>query len=423
MPYTRQEKENSQPAAMNTLTKRTFIGRLLTSLGAPVVFLDRLPNGVIPTALAQESGLLDDVPDYKKQLTILSDRPLNAETPAHLLDDSITPNHLHFVRNNGHIPERAKKQDLTGWGLTIDGEVERPRTFTMAALKREFPHQTAQITLECAGNGRAGYYPSASGNQWTLGAVGCARYSGIRLRDLLNTLGVRQSAVYIGYYGEDPHLSRDPNKHPISRGVPIEKALDPHTLLAWEMNGQPLPKEHGFPLRLICPGWPGSTSGKWLKRIWVRDQVHDGTKMTGSSYRTPTHPVEPGESVPESDMAIIESMPVKSLITSPKTGITTPQGKDIEIRGHAWSGSGDVERVDVSYDFGATWQTTNLSSAPNRYAWQRWTCQINLPKKGYYEVWARATDSQGKAQPMIVPGWNPKGYLNNAMHRIAIKVS
>jgi DMSO/TMAO reductase YedYZ molybdopterin-dependent catalytic subunit len=291
----------------------------------------------------------------------------------------------------------------------------------MEALKREFEHREAFITIECAGNGRAGYYPNASGNQWTLGAVGCAQYRGIRLGDVLRSLGVKSSAVYIGYYGEDPHLSRDPAKSPISRGVPIEKALDSNTLLAWEMNGEPLPAEHGFPLRLICPGWPGSTCGKWLNRIWVRDQVHDGTKMTGSSYRTPRHPVAPGDTVPESDMEIITVMPVKSLITFPKTGLKTPQNQSIKIRGHAWSGSGDIDRVDVTFDFGSTWQPTSLTPAKNRYAWQRWSTTLQLPKKGYYEVWARATDKEGKTQPMIVPGWNPKGYLNNAMHRIAVR--
>jgi DMSO/TMAO reductase YedYZ molybdopterin-dependent catalytic subunit len=413
--------QSQAPSPIRRVNQRHFLKSIIAGLGAPIVFLDRLPRGIIPTALAQESEATMAIPEYKRQLTILSDRPLNAETPAHLLDDLVTPNHLHFVRNNGHIPDRAQTKDLAGWKLKIDGEVNKSRIFTIESLKREFEHREAFITIECAGNGRAGYYPNASGNQWTLGAVGCAQYRGIRLGDVLRSLGVKSSAVYIGYYGEDPHLSRDPAKSPISRGVPIEKALDPHTLLAWEMNGEPLPAEHGFPLRLICPGWPGSTCGKWLNRIWVRDQVHDGTKMTGSAYRTPRHPVAPGVAVAESDMEIITIMPVKSLITSPKTGLNTPQEQPFEMRGHAWSGSGDIARVDVTFDFGSTWQPTTLLPAKNRYAWQRWSTTLQFPKKGYYEVWARATDKEGNSQPMIVPGWNPKGYLNNAMHRIAVK--
>ncbi len=421
MPNQDRSVANPQTDAVFPGDRRRFLKALTATLGAPIVFQDLLPPGIIPSILAQEAGLPSDVPEYKRALTVLSDRPLNAETPAHLLDDAVTPNHLHFVRNNGHIPERARKQDLTGWELTIDGHINRARTFTMTELQGEFEHREAQLTIECAGNGRAGYFPNASGNQWTLGAVGCARYKGIRLADVLKSLGLKQSAIFIGYYGEDPHLSRDPKRSPISRGVPIEKAMDPHTLLVWEMNGVPLPAEHGFPMRLICPGWPGSTSGKWLKRIWIRDQVHDGTKMTGSSYRIPRSPVAPGTSVPDEDMEIITTMPVKSLITRPENGVTVSQDADLEVRGHSWSGTGRVSRVDISYDFGSTWHATTLAPGTNRYAWQRWSTRLRLPKKGYYEIWARATDDAGRSQPMIVPGWNPKGYLNNAMHRISAR--
>jgi len=203
--------------------------------------------------------------------------------------------------------------------------------------------------------------------------------------------------------------------------VPIAKALDEHTLLAWEMNGEPLPALHGFPLRLVCPGWAASTSGKWLTRIWVRDREHDGEKMTGMSYRMPKHPVVPGAKVEPADMAIIEELPVKSLITFPATGAEVPQSKPVAVRGHAWSGWGDVKAVQVSRDFGATWTVARLRKPRNRYAWQRWEAGLKLPLKGHYEVWARATDEKGNQQPMVVPGWNPEGYFNNSVHRIALK--
>ena len=400
--------------------RRWFLRTLALALGAPIALPHRLQEGVFPQALAREALRHADVLESKRLLTLLSDRPLNAETPVHLLDDDITPNHLHFVRNNGHIPERALSGRLGDWSLAIDGEVEHPRQWTLAEIRDRFPHREALITLECAGNGRAGYHPGVSGNQWTLGAVGCARYRGVRLRDLLDACKVRSSATYIGWYGEDPHLSRNPQRRAISRGVPIAKALDPHTLLAWEMNGRPLPPAHGWPLRLLAPGWPGSASGKWLRRIWVRDRTHDGEKMTGSSYRMPRHPVEPGEAVPAEEMEIIGMMPVKSVITRPRSGTRTD--RSVTLRGKAWSGTGWVDRVELSFDFGATWRPTRLRPAPNRYAWQVWQAELQLPTRGYYEIWARATDDQGRSQPMIVPGWNPKGYLNNAMHRIALRV-
>jgi len=359
----------------------------------------------------------------KPELTVLNHRPWNAETPATLLDDAVTPIARHFVRNNGLPSARAESGSLEGWTLTLDGEVEQPLELTLDELKANYPHVTQQVVLECGGNGRAGFWPKAKGNAWTLGAVGCASYTGVRLADVLATAGVTERAVYVAYYGEDRHLSGDPNKVVISRGVPIAKALDPSTLLVWAMNGEPLPAMHGFPLRMLAPGFPASASGKWLKRLWVRDQVHDGPKMTGMAYRVPEHPVAPGTPVPESDMRIIEEMPVKSLITAPGTGSTQQAGRPFEVRGHAWCGSGDVAAVHVSTDFGATWIPAELAPPANPFAWQRWSVTLRLPTAGHFNLWARATDTEGRAQPMIVPGWNPKGYLNNAMHRIDVQVT
>ncbi len=354
----------------------------------------------------------------KNGLRILNNRPINAETPPHLLDDLITPIDRHFVRNNGLVPEI----DATDWTLTVDGEVHNPLVLTLEQLKR-FKQYTYSLQIECGGNGRAGYNPPAKGNQWTYGAIGCATYRGVRMKDVLQSAGLKSSAVYTGYYGGDPHLSGDPNKIPISRGTPISKAMDEHTLIVWEMNGQPLPELHGFPLRVVSPGWPGSTSIKWLKRIFVRDREHDGPKMTGYAYRVPRYPVSPGTHVAKEDMKIIESMPVKSLITFPKSRLNWKFKKPLLVRGHAWAGDRSVKVLHVSIDFGKNWQKVSLDPPVNPFAWQNWNTVIDFPKKGYYEVWARATDSAGEMQPMVVPGWNPKGYLNNAMHRIAVNVT
>ena len=145
--------------------------------------------------------------------------------------------------------------------------------------------------------------------------------------------------------------------------------------------------------------------------------------MTGQAYRVPCDPVEPGTKVKDEDMCIIESMPVKSLITYPKSGAMIKNGQSLKLRGHAWAGDLSVKQMQVSIDFGQTWKTCSLKPAANRLAWQHWSAEVQFPSKGYYEVWARATDENGKSQPMLVPGWNPKGYLNNACHRIAVKVT
>jgi len=399
--------------------KGSGLAGLTLALSAPIPFFRNMPAGLIPTALADTPEAFE-IPG-KHGLAVLNDRPINAETPPHLLDDSITPNDRHFVRNNGHPPASAYDIDTAQWTLTIDGEVHRPLTLTLEQLQR-FKQYTYALQVECGGNGRAGFYPPAKGNQWTFGAVGCARYTGVRLADVLREAGVKDSAVYTGYYGSDLHLSGDPNKVVISRGTPIDKAMEDHTLLAWAMNGKPLPALHGFPLRVVTPGWPGSTSAKWLNRIWVRDRVHDGPKMGGTSYRVPKYNAPPGARVPEEDMKIIESMPVKSLITQPKTRVQIQKGKSLKVKGHAWAGDRSVSALHVSYDFGATWFKAELKAPVNPYAWQDWQVTLKLPQRGYYEIWARATDSAGVMQPMVVPGWNPKGYLNNAMHRIAVTV-
>lgn len=400
--------------------KKTGLAAFTIALGAHLPFFRNLPTGFIPVALTDTSE--DFVIAGKDGLRILNDRPLNAETPPHLLDDPITPIERHFVRNNGLVPPSAyDMESAQGAVLNIDGEVHRPLKLSLEQLKT-FKRYTYALTIECGGNGRAGYDPPAKGNQWTLGAVGCARYRGILLKDVLREAGLKDTAVYTGYYGFDLHLSGSPEKVVISRGTPLDKAMNEYTMIAWEMNGQPLPPLHGFPLRVISPGWPGSASIKWLRRIWVRNREHDGPKMTGQSYRVPKYPVPPGSKVSDSDMRIIESMPVKSLITFPKTRGRHNLGMELNLRGHAWAGDLTVRAVHISYDFGQTWIKADLERPINRYAWQHWKASIKFPSRGYYEVWARATDSDGRMQPMVVPGWNPKGYLNNAMHRIAVTV-
>ena len=157
-------------------------------------------------------------------------------------------------------------------------------------------------------------------------------------------------------------------------------------------------------------------------KLLIRDRVHDGEKMTGQSYRVPCKSVAPGTAVADEDMCIIESMPVKSLITFPRSGIETKVGSSIAVRGHAWAGDLAVRRVHTSIDFGATWQRAKLSRAVNRLAWQHWSAEIGFPGAGYYEVWVRAEDESRRKQPMVLPGWNPRGYLNNACHRIAVSV-
>ncbi|MEL7279913.1 MAG: sulfite oxidase [Pseudomonadota bacterium] len=409
--------QETQDAEVPDRARRRFLGTASAAAiggfaGMTVPFGKNFPEGLIPAAFAEENPLGD-----KDGLSLLNDRPVNAETPAHLLDDAITPTNRHFIRNNGLLPDNM---DADGWTLTVDGFVDTPLSLSIQDLKDQFEVVTSALHIECGGNGRSAFDPPARGNQWTTGAIACSNWTGVRLKDVLEAAGVQSNAVYTAHYGADIHLSGDPEKDTLSRGLPIERASGDDILIAFEMNGGPLHPMNGAPLRLVVPGWPGSCSQKWLTRIEIRDQVHDGAKMTGKSYRVPAYPVAPGTDVPDEDMVIMGPMPVKSLITFPENGVST--GMSTEVRGHAWVGDKTVSTLEVSIDFGATWQAADLDAPVNKGAWQNWRATVSFPQAGYYEIWARATDTDGVAQPHAI-AWNPRGYLNNTFHRVGLMAS
>lgn len=425
------------------ISRRGFLnGAGLTGMsaavGGTIVFGASMPAGLIPAALAQEAKKeaatatpappaapkgpqLLQFPGKDGGLVVLGDKPLVAETPEHLLDDETTPTSKFFIRNNGQIPEAANEPDK--WKLVVDGEVNQKLEMTLGELKAKFKPVTRRMVLECGGNGRSFFTPQARGNQWTNGGVGCAEWTGAKVADVIKAAGLKPSAVFSGHYGADPHLSGDSKKDALSRGVPIKKLMDENNLIVWAMNGKPLEQVHGFPVRLLIPGWPGSVSHKWLTRIWVRDKEHDGQGMGATSYRVAIKPIVPGSKADPANFKDLESMPVRSIITNPANGTKLAAGtKELKLRGGSWAGDYTVKAVDLSLDFGATWQKADLAQPKNRYDWQRWTATIKLPSDGYYEVWTRATDSRGVQQQHIAGGWNPQGYGANPMHRVAVLV-
>jgi DMSO/TMAO reductase YedYZ molybdopterin-dependent catalytic subunit len=417
--------------------RRGFLGgaglaAMGAALGGAIPFAANMPGGLMPAAFAQGAPAAPPAPPAPKgpqylkfpgksdKLVVLGERPLVAETPENLLDDDTTPTDKFFVRNNGMIPEESKTPDA--WKVTIDGEVNNKIEITLGELKQRFKPVTRRLVLECGGNGRSFFSPQARGNQWTNGGAGCAEWTGVRLIDVMKAAGVKSSAVFTGHYGADRSLA-DASKDAISRGVPIKKLMDENNLIVWAMNGQPLPHIHGAPVRLMIPGWPGSVSPKWFTRIWVRDKYHDGPGMGATSYRVAIKPMVPGDRPVDGNFRDLESMPVRSIITSPANG--TKIGKDtreLKLRGAAWAGDNTVKSVGVSVDFGASWINAKVEKPKNKYDWQRWTASVKLPSDGYYEIWSRATDSKGAMQPHIAGAWNPQGYGANPMHRIAVLV-
>ncbi len=412
-------------------SRRGFLGgaglaAMSAAVGGAIPFAANMPGGLIPAAMAQGAApakgpLYLKYPGKNDKLVVIGERPLVAETPEALLDDETTPLEKFFVRNNGQIPEEAKDSDK--WKITLDGEVNNKLEITLGELKAKYKAQTRRMVLECGGNGRSLFSPPASGNQWTNGGAGCAEWTGVRLADVLKTAGVKPTGIYTAHYSSDLHLSGDATKPTLSRGVRIAKAMDPDSMIVWAMNGKPLPNIHGGPVRLIYPGWPGSASQKWLTRINIRDKEHDGQGMTGTSYRLTINPMVPGAKADPKNFKILESMPVRSIITSPANGAKLAPGtREVKLRGASWAGDFTVRRVDVSTDYGVTWQPTKLEKGKNRYDWQRWSTSVKLPRDGYYEVWARAMDSRGQMQPHVAPNWNPAGYGGNPMHRVAVLI-
>jgi DMSO/TMAO reductase YedYZ molybdopterin-dependent catalytic subunit len=306
--------------------------------------------------------------------------------------------------------------DVAAWMLTIDGWVRTRRVWTLHSLKQEFETVTETAVMECAGNGRAFFPDPAGPTPWRHGAVGCVRWTGVRLGDVLQRCGVLARALHTGHYSPDRTL--DDSGPALSRGLAIKKALAPETLLAFEINGEPISVLHGGPLRLVAPGYPGASFQKWLTRIEVRDREHDGERMLDGHYRMPRKPLRYGEPFDARFFEVITDIPVKSLITSPREGFKSLAAAPLAIRGQAWSGHVPVAKVDLSIDGGMSWRRAELKPAPGPFAWRRFTFMLDHPPRGEIEIMARATDAQGHAQPLECVSWNPRGYLNNMVHRV-----
>ena len=296
---------------------------------------------------------------------VRSARPQDIETPVSLLDSWITPNDRFFVRSHLYTPD----VDVKTWRLTVDGEVEAPLSLTLEEL-RQFPRETRVVTIECAGNGRSFYNPPVAGVQWQKGAVGTARWTGVRLGDLLARVRAKANARFVLFDGADAPLATIPD---FVGQVPIAKALDPDTILAYEMNGAPLPIANGFPLRAIVPGWEGAYSVKWLTHVQLLDREGDSFWIK-TAYRYPTRRIAPGAAVAPEEMAPVAGLFVKSLLTMPLDGANVATGA-VMVKGFAWAGEANVTSVDVSVDGGSTWAAARLGADRAPYAWRQFEDQ------------------------------------------------
>jgi sulfite oxidase len=346
----------------------------------------------------------------KEGMIVRSLRFLDLEMPPEFFNSWITPVPHFFVRNHMHPPATL---DEDTWQLTVGGEVENSFKLSFSDLAKLEMHSVID-TLECAGNGRAFQQPHVPGVQWQKGAIGTARFSGPRLRDLLQRCRLKPAGKHVMFRGLDEVPGKVP---PFIRSIPIEKAMDADTLVATHMNGARLDKHHGFPARVLVPGWIGAASCKWLTEIRVLDKEFDGNFMK-PGYRMPNHPIAPGGDANPDDTHAITALNVKSVISSPAVGAHVSRPA-IHVRGTAWAGEAEIIRVDVSTDGAATWHAAQLLGERAKYAWRLWSYAWNPRHSGDYALMSRATDNQGRTQPQSA-AWNPSGYLYNAIDKVEI---
>lgn len=345
-----------------------------------------------------------------EDLTVMSREPLVAGSSLGSMEDLITPAINFFVRNHFPIPH-LKSAD---WNLSVTGEVEMPGSLDLDALK-QMPRKELLVLMECAGNSRASIQPPIEGLLWDNGGVSTARWTGVTLASVLEPAGLLDGAVEVVLEGADRGRERGvPGEMGYAMSLPIEKALHPDTILAYDMNGESLPQEHGFPLRAVVPGWFGMTSVKWLTAIKVLSQPYRGFHQT-------EYYVYVGEGHDNgAPKERVTSLQVKSFVTWPSRGEYLETGRH-EIRGIAWSGQGPVAKVEVSTDDGRSWQIASLEESESPYAWRHWTSAWDAGRPGFYLVRARATDQMGNVQP-VKAQWNFRGFANNSIHAVPVHV-
>jgi sulfite oxidase len=371
------------------LTRRGFV---IATGAAGAVALVGQPAAAQPAAVPGKAGLI-----------VRSLRPINLETPLERLTSYLTGADVLFVRDNYDAPGANPR----GWSLHVDGEVDQPLSLTPDDLRR-FPLVTLAAVLECSGNGRAFQRPRAPGIQWERGAVGNVSWTGVRVADVLELARVRPSARHVVLDGADaPPSDQAPD---FVRSVPLDKAREPHTIIALEMNGAPVPHLHGGPARVIVPGWSAAASVKWVRRATLTAQEFDGPFMR-RAFRVPAGD---GQSVG------LTALDVKSMIVTPRDGDRLPVGLT-DISGWAWAGEAELAGVDVSTDGGGTWSPAVWDGAWERYSWRRWRYPW-VATPGSATLMARATNIDGQTQPLTHVA-NPLGYRWNVVHAVTVVVT
>jgi sulfite oxidase len=391
------------------MRRRADLGRRPEGLDRRRFFLLAGTAALLPAA-SRAFAASPAIPVSKRRMIQVNAYATDAETPLDALTTYLTPNDLFFVRHHWN----PTYLDARRWTLTVDGEVERVLQVTLGDLKK-LPRASATCVLQCAGNGRGLFKPVVPGVQWRYGAVGNARWTGVRVKDLLDRAGLKGSARHLHTFGADKPPVKVP---PFHRSVELEKILQ-DGIVAYEMNGEPLMPLHGAPARLIVPGWAGDHWMKWLGRLSPQPEPQKGFYME-TAYRFPKQPGEPGVTFKPDEMTPVTELFVKSNITEAPAQARV--GSPVTVRGFAFSGAPDIAKVEVSDDAGQSWQAAALDPQHDPYAWRLWSFRYEPKAAGRVTLVARAADSRGSVQPKEAV-WNQSGYLYNGWQAAEIEVS
>ena len=352
------------------------------------------------------------------ELLVHSKSPFNAETTAKQLASFITPRTAFYIRSHGDIPT----PDAATYRLIIDGNVARPLELSLQQLRGDFAQHDVTVTLQCAGNRRADLdeIKPVTGDLWRIGAIGNAIWRGVRLGDVLAAAGAATGEhLHVAFAALDAVTVEEEHFH-FGVSIPMTKARSPEVLLALQMNGAALPAAHGFPLRVIVPGYAGVRSPKWLARVTVQSQPSDNHMQQRDYKLLPPHITK--ETVDWAAGITIDEMPLNSAITSPEPGAKLRAGAN-RITGYATVSGRAVARVELSADDGESWTQATLADEASPWSWWLWHADLNLPL-GEYDLLVRAWDSAGQTQPSAhKQTWNFKGYLSAAWHRVAVTVA
>jgi DMSO/TMAO reductase YedYZ molybdopterin-dependent catalytic subunit len=340
---------------------------------------------------------------------VVTQSPENSETPLESLRSWVTPTRLFFVRNHFNTPEL----DLNSWRLSVTGCVEHPLTFRWEELN-DLPQRRVSATVECAGNGRSFLRPVAEGVQWGAGAIAHAEWTGVPVCAVLERAGISPDCTEVVFLGADVGTEPDhPDPMHFARSLPLDKALHPDTLLATEMNGEPLEINHGFPVRLLVPGWYGVASVKWLTHIELVKQPFAGYFQT-KKYTVKRHSSDGIQT------RAVQKMAVKSTLIRPQNGESLAAGPQ-RLFGVAWAGEDRVERIEVSTDGGQNWAEAELLGPHDPYSWTMWEYTWQADQPGRYTLLARATSTSGDTQPLEHDPLNG-GYMISFMLPIDVNV-